>query len=68
MPCIKNKSIHKINYGGVIMAKRSMAKTSPEKIKIYDDRNPENKMPQSVETNELNESAYAYSRNKHSKS
>ncbi len=50
------------------MAKRSMAKTSPEKIKIYDDKNPENKMPQSVETNELNESAYAYGKNKQSKS
>lgn len=47
------------------MAKRSMAKTSPEKIKIYDDKNPENKMTQSVETNKLNQSAYAYSKNKH---
>ncbi|MDF2502710.1 MULTISPECIES: hypothetical protein [Clostridium] len=45
------------------MTKRSMAKTSPEKIKIYDDRNPENKDVQSVQTNELNESAYAFGKN-----
>lgn len=45
------------------MAKRSMVKTSPDKIKIYDDRNPENKDVQSVQTNELNESAYAFGKN-----
>lgn len=45
------------------MAKRSMAKTSPDKVKLYDDRNPENKDVQSVQTNELNESAYAFGKN-----
>lgn len=45
------------------MAKRSMAKTSPDKIKLYDDRNPENKDIQSVQTNELNESSYAFGKN-----
>jgi hypothetical protein len=43
-----------------------MTKTSPEKIKIYDDRNPENKIQQSIEENALNESAYKYGRNRHS--
>ncbi|MFT8313501.1 MAG: hypothetical protein ABF633_04515 [Clostridium sp.] len=42
------------------MSKRSMAKTSPDKVKLYDDRNPENKDVQSIQTNELNESAYAF--------
>lgn len=46
------------------MSKRSMAKTSPEKIKIYDDRNPENKIQQSIETSALNESAYEFGKNK----
>lgn len=48
------------------MAKRSMAKTSPEKIKIIDDKNPENKDVQSVEKNILNESAYESARKIHS--
>lgn len=48
------------------MPKRSMAKTSPEKIKIIDDKNPENKDPQSVETNVLNESSFKYGRKRHS--
>ena len=30
------------------MAYRSMAKTSPDKIKDYDDMNPENKQAQSI--------------------
>lgn len=42
------------------MSKRSMVRTSPEKIKIYDDKNPENKTEQSVEKPALNESAYKY--------
>ena len=48
------------------MSKRSMAKTSPEKIKIIDDKNPENKDPQSIESNVLNESAFIYGRKRHS--
>ncbi len=48
------------------MSKRSMAKTSPEKIKIFDDRNPENKDVQSIQENALNESAYKYGRKRHS--
>lgn len=46
-----------------MMAKRSMVKTAPDKIKLYDDRNPENKDVQSVQTNELNESSYAFGKN-----
>ncbi|AGK97246.1 hypothetical protein [Clostridium pasteurianum] len=45
------------------MSKRSMVKTSPEKVKLYDDRNPENKDTQSIQTNELNESSYAFGKN-----
>lgn len=45
------------------MSKRSMVKTSPEKIKLYDDRNPENKDTQSIQSNELNESSYAFGKN-----
>lgn len=45
------------------MSKRSMVKTSPEKVKLYDDRNPENKDSQSIQTNELNESSYAFGKN-----
>lgn len=48
------------------MSKRSMAKTSPEKVKVFDDKNPENKDPQSVQTNALNESAFKYARKMHS--
>lgn len=50
------------------MSKRSMAKTSPEKIKDIDEKNPENKKAQSVLSNAYNESAVKYgafeSRNK----
>jgi len=31
------------------MSKRSMAKTDPNKMKDIDDKNPENKKPQSIE-------------------
>lgn len=36
------------------MSKRSMIKTSPDKIKDIDEKNPENKLSQSVQTNEAN--------------
>ena len=46
------------------MSKRSMAITHPDKIKIIEDKNPENKDPQSVQTNAYNESAVKYKSDK----
>ena len=42
------------------MSKRSMAITSPEKMKDIDEKNPENKQAQSIQTNAYNESAVKY--------
>lgn len=46
------------------MSKRSMAKTCPDKIKDIEDKNPENKDPQSIQTNAYNESAVKYKNDK----
>ena len=39
------------------MPYRSMEKTHPDKIKDIEDKNPENKQPQSVQSNAYNMSA-----------
>ena len=44
------------------MSKRSMAATAPDKMKDIDDKNPENKDPQSVQ-----EKNYLDSNDKHNK-
>jgi hypothetical protein len=46
------------------MSKRSMAITHPDKMKDIEDKNPENKQPQSIQSNAYNESAVKYKNDK----
>lgn len=48
--------------GDLKMSKRSMAATTPDKMKDIDDKNPENKKPQSIQ-----EQSYLDSAIKHNK-
>lgn len=45
------------------MSKRSMVRTSPDKMEDIEQKNPENKDPQSVQTNSINSSAVKYGQN-----
>lgn len=42
------------------MTYRSMEKTHPDKMKTIDEKNPENKDPQSILSNQYNKSASEY--------
>jgi hypothetical protein len=50
----------KIILGGGKMTYRSMEKTHPDKMKTIDEKNPENKDPQSILSNQYNKSASEY--------